>query len=62
MTHPALVPSSDAAARLGIDRRTLTRWVEAGRIAAATKLPGLRGAYLFDAAEIDRVASERKIA
>lgn len=54
-----LMPSADAADYLAVNRRTLTRWVEDGTIAAAVKLPGLRGAYLFDPAEVYRLASER---
>jgi excisionase family DNA binding protein len=33
MTLPLLIKSSAAAARLGISRATLHRWVKAGRIA-----------------------------
>ena len=50
-----LLTSAEAAERLGIDRGTLTRWVQSGRIARAAKLPGKRGPALFDPAEVDRV-------
>lgn len=52
---PPLITSAEACERLTIDRSTLSRWVAAGRIVPATKLPGLRGAYLFDPAEVERV-------
>jgi predicted site-specific integrase-resolvase len=57
-THD-LVTSAATCERLGnIDRSTLTRWVAAGRIKPAMKLPGLRGAYLFEPAEVQRVQDE----
>lgn len=62
MTKPDIITTAEAAHRLGLPVRTLTRWARVGRIEPAAKLPGLRGAYLFDAAEVERVASERKIA
>jgi hypothetical protein len=54
-----LLSSAAAAARLGVDRSTLNRWVAAGRISTVAKLPGLRGPFVFAAAEVDRVAAER---
>lgn len=45
--------SAEACQRLGIDRSTLSRWVASGRIKPAVKLPGLRGAMLFDPATVD---------
>jgi excisionase family DNA binding protein len=53
-----LLSTTQVCERLGIDRSTLTRWVGAGRIAAAHKLPGRSGAYLFDPAEVERVKAE----
>ena len=43
---------------LGIKRHTLSRWVAAGRITPAIKAPGLRGAFLFDPAEVERLRTE----
>lgn len=54
-TEAPLLTSREVCARLGIDRSTLTRWVQAGRITPAQKLPGLRGAYLFTADALDDV-------
>ena len=54
--EPSLLTAAETCAELGgIDRSTLTRWVQAGRITPARKLPGLTGAYLFDPAEVQRV-------
>lgn len=57
-TLDELVTSAEVCAELGIDRSTLTRWVQAGRIEPAHKFPGLRGAYLFTRAEVARVKAE----
>lgn len=45
---PDLISSADAAELLGIDRSTLSRWVQAGRLAPVLKMPGLRGPALYD--------------
>lgn len=50
--------SAETCTALGIDRSTLSRWVSSGRILPATKLPGVRGAFLFDPDEVNRVKSE----
>ena len=55
-THDELLTAAEACAELGgIDRSTLTRWVQTGRITPARKLPGRTGAYLFDPTEVQRV-------
>jgi predicted site-specific integrase-resolvase len=59
MSTPALLSTVETADRLQVDRSTLSRWVQLGRITPAMKLPGLTGSYLFDPEEIDRVAAER---
>jgi len=55
MAIETLLNSAEASEELGIDRSTLSRWVAAGRIAPATKLPGIRGPFLFTRAEVQRV-------
>jgi excisionase family DNA binding protein len=52
-----LMTSSEVCDALGISQATLSRWVAAGRIEAALKAPGLRGAYWFAPAEVERVKS-----
>lgn len=64
MPYLAHVPISDllttqqAAEVLGISRRTLTRWVEDGKVPVAHRLPGETGAFLFDPKEIARHATK----
>lgn len=55
---PNLDRASEVCERLGIDRSTLSRWVKSGRITPAMKLDGLRGPYLFEPSEVERVAAE----
>lgn len=50
--------SAEACEQLGIDRSTLSRWVATSRITPAFKLPGLRGAFMFDTSEVERVRAE----
>lgn len=56
----SLVASKDVCLRLDINRSTLTRWVEAGVIAPVYRLPGDRGAFLFDPADVARLAKQRE--
>jgi predicted site-specific integrase-resolvase len=56
-----VINTAEACERLGgINRSTLKRWVDDGKVVAFRKLPGETGAYLFDAAEIERVAAAEK--
>ena len=55
MPKPVLISSAEVAQRLGRDVRTIHRMVLRGDLAPLGKIPGLRGAYLFDAAEVDRL-------
>lgn len=54
---PQFIGSADVCKRLGIDRGTLTRWIQLGRIKPAGKLPGANGAYLWDPVYIDALAA-----
>lgn len=54
----ALLSTRETASRLGLTRYSLYRLVKAGAI-APTKLPGQTGAYVFEPAEVERVAAER---
>ena len=60
--HPDMLGPADVCERLGIDRSTLTRWVKAGKIVPAMKLPGLRGAHVFTADEVERVERRERAA
>ena len=53
-----LLSSAEACERLAIDRSTLSRWVASGRIEPALKSPGVRGPFVFTAAEIERVQAD----
>lgn len=44
---------------LGIDRATLTRWVDREVIAPAFKFPGKTGGYLFNRVDVERLAAQR---
>ena len=56
---PDLIGSAEACRILHIHAATLTRWVKAGKITPAHKLPTSNGAYLFNRADIQRLADER---
>lgn len=53
-TAPTLIGAAETCQRIGIDRSTLTRWVQLGKIAPAMQLPGTRGAYLFRPEDVQR--------
>jgi excisionase family DNA binding protein len=55
---PTYLGSAEVCERIGIDRSTLTRWIQTGRISYAQKLAGARGAYLFDPDEVERARAE----
>ena len=50
--------TAQAAEHLGCSVKTITRMVEDGRLTAQIKLPGLRGPYLFERAEIERAEAK----
>ena len=54
-----LLSTKTAAEKIGVSVRTLNRLAEAGKITAAYKGEGKRGGYLYDPAEVERVALER---
>ena len=43
----------------GVNRSTLKRWGDDGKITPLRKLPGWTGGYLFQRAEVERFAAER---
>lgn len=57
MTNLSLLTTREAADVLGCSVVTLCRWVRNGQVIADHKLPGLRGAYLFDPAYIEQLAA-----
>lgn len=55
----ALVGSAETCQILSVHPATLLRWIKAGRLTPAHKLPGDNGAYLFSRADVEKVAAER---
>jgi hypothetical protein len=60
MTTADLLTASEAADRLGMPLRTFHRHVALGNVEHAQKLPGLRGAYLFNPDAIEAFAASRE--
>lgn len=58
----APLTSLEAAEVLDVSYSTISRMVADGRIKPLKKLPGLRGAHLFAASEVERVRQERTAA
>lgn len=48
MSTPRLLSTREVARRLSVDTRTVHRMVKSGRLTPALKVPGYRGALLFD--------------
>jgi excisionase family DNA binding protein len=53
-----IIYTAEAAEILGIDRATVTRWAESGKLPALRKLPGKNGVYLFSSEVVRRKAAE----
>lgn len=59
MAHD-MIGSAEACQVLGgIDRSTLSRWVQLKKLQPVLRLPGARGAMLFRRADVERLARER---
>lgn len=54
MHNDKLISTAKAAAELNVDRSTLTRMVQAGKVRPAVRGDGLRGAMFFYPSEIRR--------
>lgn len=53
-----LLTTTQAAERVGVSVPTINRWARQGRITPAFQAPGVRGARLYDPADIDALAAE----
>lgn len=53
---PTLIGTTHVARRLNISPTTVTRMAADGRLTPVAKLPTKNGAFLFDEAEVDRLA------
>lgn len=52
-----LLTAEDAATRLGVTRRTITRWAETGKLPTAFQVPtGATGARFFAPEDVDALA------
>jgi len=54
-----MLTTREVADRFGVAVPTVCRWVLERKLAAAQKLPGLTGSYLFDPAVVDAFAADR---
>lgn len=59
MNATDLLTADQAAQQLGVNRRTVTKWADDGKLAEALRLPGPTGARLFRASDVDTLAAER---
>jgi excisionase family DNA binding protein len=59
MTSSDLLSTAEAAHVLGVSIATVHRMVEDGRLVSVAKAPGVRGAYLFTDADVQRAAEGR---
>lgn len=62
LRKPGFATKADAVAWLGVLAAAFLRWVQLGRVQVHTRLPGPRGAILFERTEIERVIAARKAA
>ena len=59
MANENLIGSAKACETLDIDKSTLSRWVRAGVITPAIKLPGKNGAMLFHPQDVTALCLDR---
>lgn len=52
-----LIGTTDAAKQIEVERSTLVRWVQLGRITPAVKMPGKTGALLFRVEDVEALAA-----
>lgn len=52
-----LLTAREAAEHLGVSVQTISRWAMSDKLPPAKKLPGIRGAYLFAAEDVQRVGA-----
>jgi excisionase family DNA binding protein len=55
-TTTDLITSAQASRIIGIHHSTVLKWVKAGRLTPAMKVPGLRGPMLFAREDVERLA------
>jgi excisionase family DNA binding protein len=60
MTTGRYLTTAHIAYLFGVHPRTVSRWVRSGRLSYVAKLPGKRGAYLFDPEVIHDIARRQE--
>lgn len=55
-----LVGRAEAEEILGIDRATVVRWAQSGKLRVAHRMSGETGAYLFHRADVEALAQAAK--
>lgn len=58
-TEP-LIGTHQASKILSVNVRTVHRMIDDGRLVPAAKVPGQTGAYMFDPADVERLAETRR--
>ena len=56
-TPPKFLSTAQVAQAKGVSVRTVVRWVDSGRLTPVVKMPGETGAYVFDPADVEAMAS-----
>ena len=59
MINLDLLTTAEVAVLLGVSPREVARRVSTGSLEAMAKLPGVRGAYVFERAAIEALAGEK---
>lgn len=54
-----LIGSKEACGILDVDKSTLTRWAADGVLVPVYKLPGRNGPFVFNRADVERLADQR---
>lgn len=62
MPKNGLILTADVATLLGVHVRTVHRLVESGRLKPTLKVPGPKGAYLFDLVDVEKAKAARETA
>lgn len=57
-----LLTARQAAETAGVTRRTITRWIAAGRLSPAAQLPGQTGALLFRPDDVEAARQSHRTA
>lgn len=59
MSEIEFLTAAQVADRLGVSIKTVARWANSGQLPTAVKAPGLRGARLFRATDIDTLTDRK---